>query len=362
MSRRTRAVVPPVRALLLVVLLVVAACGGGGGDEAVTTTTTSTTTSTSTTTTTIPSGRSPLTGLPVTEQVAARPVVAVKIDNVDGKATPQVGINAADVVYEIQVEGQITRLLSLFQSADAAPVGPVRSARGSEVGILEELNGPLFTWHGANDILRAVVRNSAIVPRSIDDIPGLFYRQSGRPNPYDSFVRGTAEIRETAPEGAAGPTEPIFVFGAAGESPSPGAAPVSQVTIRFPAPFGRGGGEAPATFKWDESTGLWRREQSGRLHVDGNGDQIAVANVIVRFTRALDSGTIDKSGTVVPTAEVVGTGEVWVLTQGTITTGTWVKDSNTARTRYLDQLGNEIKLAPGKTWISMPYGPGSSFS
>lgn len=335
---------------------------GGDDGDVETVASTTTTTEATTTTTEAPAPTSALTGLPMADDLRARPVVAVKFDNVDGKSTPQVGINEADVVYEIQVEGQVTRLLALFQSADAAPIGPVRSARGSEVGLLEELNRPLFTWHGANEILRPLVVNSSVIPRSIDDIPQLFYRESSRSAPYNSFVQGTAQIRATAPADAAGPTVPILTFGAPGEAPSALAQPATTVTIRFPPPFGRGGGEAPVTYKWDDTVDVWRRDQAGHNHVDGAGMQVAVQNVIVRFTEAIDSGTVDKAGTRVPTAKVVGEGEAWIFTGGTVTVGKWVKADNLSPTQYLDAEGNPVKLTPGKTWISMPYGnAGSSF-
>ena len=242
-------------AIALSLVLLVAACGGGGDEEAEPTTTS--TTEATTTTTAPPPTTSALTGLPVEPDVLARPVVAVKIDNVDGKSTPQVGINAADVVYEIQVEGSVTRLLSLFQSTDAAPIGPVRSARGSEIGLLEELNSPLFTWHGENAILGPQVRASSIQARSINEISGLFYRQSGRPAPYNSFVQGSAEIRATADEGSAGPESPIFAFAEEGEAPSALAAPASSVHIEFSG----GAGGAPVDYQWDGTR--WLRTQKG---------------------------------------------------------------------------------------------------
>ncbi len=325
--------------------------------EETTTTTARRTTTTSTTTTTLPSTTSALTGEPVDDAVLARPVVAVKYDNVQGRSTPQVGIGAADVVYEIQVEGAVTRLLALFQSEDAAPVGPVRSARGSEVGLLEELNAPLFAWHGANAILRQEVRNSAIVPRSIDDVPQLYYRERGRPAPYNSFIDGTAAIRDTAPEGSTGPPEAILTFASTPDQPPSAAAlPATFVDVVFTG----GAGGAPVRYEWDAGLGKWRRFQGGVPHVDGDGNQLAVENVIVRFVQAVDSGTVDKAGAFVPTAVVTGEGEAWVFSQGTVTTGTWSKPDNLSRTTYRDQNGDEIVLTPGTTWISMPYTAASS--
>lgn len=341
-----------------VIILIVAflVFGGGGGAEEAAPTTTSTTEATTTTTTEPPRTTSALTGLPAGEQVLENPVVAVKIDNVDGRATPQVGINAADVVYEIQVEGSVTRLLSLFQSTDAGPIGPVRSARSSEIALLEELNNPLFTWHGENGILGPQVRASKVQARSINEIGGLFYREGGRPAPYNSFVQGSAQIRETADEGSVGPLEPIFTFAAEGEMPSPLAVPATGVHVEFPG----GAGGAPVDYAWDGA--VWKRSQKGRPHVDTDGVQVSPDNVIVRFVQAVDSGTRDKAGSVVPTAQVTGEGEVWVFSQGTVTTGTWKKADGTSATQYLDADGNPIKLKPGKTWISMPYtSAGSSY-
>jgi hypothetical protein len=355
----------PLVVALLASTLALAACNGP--DEAaatpVPTSTTTTTAPPTTTTTTAPAPvpRSSLTGQRLDPAVIGRPVVAVKIDNVDGRSTPQMGINEADVVYEIQVEGQVTRLLSLFQSSDVGPVGPVRSARGSEIGVLEELNAPLFAWHGANGILGPLVRQSQVVPRSIDDVPHLYFRMGGRRAPYNSFIHGTAQIRETAPEGSTGPADPIFDFAAPGEPPSPHAVPASFINIRFNPPFGgRGSGGSPVFYNWLGDK--WNRSQNGHPHVDAAGRQVAVDNVIVRFHQPLDSGTRDSAGSLVPTAQVLGSGEAWVFSQGTVTVGTWHKPNNTSRTTYVDQDGKHIKLTPGKTWISMPYSkPGSSF-
>ncbi len=351
--------------VVVVALSIVLAACGGDDDVAVpaVTSTTARVTTTSTApppTTAVPLAVSALTGLPGDPAALTRPIVAVKIDNVDGHSTPQMGINQADVVYEVQVEGQITRLLSLFQSTDAAPVGPVRSARGSEVGLLEELHEPLFTWHGANGILAPIVRAASVVPRSIDDIPELFFRDHGRKAPYNSFVQGIAQIRATAPAGSSGPDHPILTFARPGAAPSPYAVPMSHVAIVFPAPFGGRGARTPLVdYTWNGAQ--WLRNQKGHPHVDAAGEQVAVENVIVRFTEALDSGSVDSTGTRVPTAKVVGEGEAWVFSQGTVTVGRWIKPDNATPTRYVDQDGHDIGLTPGQTWISMPYGGGSSF-
>jgi hypothetical protein len=357
----------PLAALALAGSLVLAACGGGDQETVAEAPTTTTTTRpiTTTTTTTEPdpyAGLSRLTGLAVGDAaVLERPVVAVKFDNVEGRSTPQSGIAAADVVYEVPVEGQVTRFLALYQTNDAAPIGPIRSARGSEIGLLEELHTPLFAWHGANALLDSHVRASAILARSFDDVPHLYFRERSRKAPYNSFAVGTAEIRATAPEGATGPEEPVLRFALGGETvPSPHAVPVQSVSLVFPPAFGGGGGKGtPVRFEWDGAR--WLRFQAGHPHVDADGTHVAVDNVIVRFTAALDSGTVDQAGSRVPTAQVIGEGEAWIFSDGKVVTGTWHKPDGTTPTTYRDVEGGEIALTPGTTWIALPYGGGSSY-
>ncbi len=351
-------------ASVLAAALALAACGGGGGTEIAASpdpTLPRSTTTASTTTTEPAPLRSTLTGLEVDEATYERPIVAVKYDNREGHSTPQAGVNAADVVYEVTVESTVTRFLALFQSHDADHIGPIRSARGSEIGLLDELHWPLFTWHGANAKLRGDVRSADIVPRSIDDIPQLFYRERSRPAPYNSFALGTAEIRATAPEGNTGPTEPILTFADdLSEPPSPEATPATTVSIGFPPAFSSRPSGNGVHFDWDGQH--WLRFQAGHPHVDTAGEQIAVDNVIVRFTDAVDSGTRDVVGSVVPTAVTTGEGVAWVFSRGSVTVGTWSKPDAKTRTTYRDQAGHEILLTPGRTWIALPYGtPGSSY-
>ena len=79
---------------------------------------------------------------------AQLPALVVKIDN-HPQARPQSGLSQADVVYEEIVEG-ITRFFAVFHSATSDPVGPIRSARTTDVNLLAQLNHPLFAWSGGN--------------------------------------------------------------------------------------------------------------------------------------------------------------------------------------------------------------------
>ncbi len=137
--------------------VVAAACGG---DDANTTTTaeittlapvtttagtssTSSSTSEATTTTAEPLTPSPLNGMGVEDpSLLDRRVIAVKIDN-HWDARPQSGIEQADAIYELLVEGGLTRFIALFHNSDTEYLGPVRSGRPTDPTLIKFLGAPL---------------------------------------------------------------------------------------------------------------------------------------------------------------------------------------------------------------------------
>ena len=93
-------------------------------------------------------GVAALTGLPAGPSVTARAALAVKIDNApDGQ--PQWNLADADLVFEENVEG-ITRFVAVYHTNVPDRIGPVRSARTSDIDILAGLNRPVLAWSGGN--------------------------------------------------------------------------------------------------------------------------------------------------------------------------------------------------------------------
>ncbi len=342
----------------LALLAVAAACGGGGESaEAEPTTTTrrprptTTTTEATTTTPPPPPPTAPLTGLPLTDPaVLARPALVVKIDNADPKSRPQQGLNQADVVYEEMVEGNVTRFASVFHSQNAlGRVIPVRSARTTDIALFTPLNYPLFSWSGANADFRVIIRNSAMVDVGYSAASDQYTRDRGRPSPNNIFTT-TEQLFSLAPAGSVAPP-PLFAYRPAGEPVAGAAGPVSHVHVSF----GGGAGSAPVDWNWDPFSGSWLRSQKGSGHLDEAGQQIAPKNVVVQFVTYHDTGYIDTSGTPVYEADLVGSGEAWILTEGVLIPATWSKPSVEAVTQYLDAAGQPVKLTPGQTWVQLPW-------
>ena len=83
-----------------------------------------------------------------------------RLDNV-GDARPQVGLNEADVVFEEMVEGGSPASPPSSIPAPAEPVGPIRSARSTDIALVGPLNVPLFAYSGANAVFKGYVRERA---------------------------------------------------------------------------------------------------------------------------------------------------------------------------------------------------------
>jgi hypothetical protein len=270
----------------------------------------------------------------------------VKIDNVPA-ARPQAGITKADVVFEEEVEGGLTRLAAVFQSADGDPVGPVRSTRTSDIDIVTLLNRPLYAFSGGNTAFVGEIRASGIVDVGFDARPDAYFR-SGRAAPDNLYSR-TSTLYTSAPRGA-GPPPALFTFRQTGAAPTnAGAAPARQATLGWLS--------ASAGWTWDASSQTWKRTQDGSTDVDQTGKAVTAANVIIQSVTYVTDGFASGEGInpppPIPKAELVGQGDAWVLTGGMVIKGHWSRPSSTVATQYTDASGLPIALAPGQTWLEL---------
>ncbi len=288
----------------------------------------------------------PLLGTP--GRVPAHAALAVKIDNTE-RGRPPTGLTRADVVYEEVVEGGLTRLLAVYQSRDPETVGPVRSARSTDLHVLAEFGRPLFAWSGANPTFAAAVGAANIIDVGVRAAPDAYRRAGERRAPYNLYAT-SRRLREAAADdrGAATPPHPVFTYRAAGAPLSgPGVRPVTGLRT-----VGHGRLATDISWTWQGAAG-WARRQNGTPHVDSTGQPVRATNVILRITPYRDSGVRDSKGAVVPEAEAVGEGAAWLLSGGRAQPGRWRKASAGAVTSYTDTNGAPLRLEPGPTWVEM---------
>ena len=336
MARRIRS------SLVVLALLAGAACTAKAEGKRLPPTST---TAAPTTTAPAPPPPLPLTGLPATDPVrAGRQALVVKIEN-HPAARPQSGLEAADVVYEEQVEGGLTRFIAVFQSHDADVVGPVRSVRPSDGEIVWPLK-PLFAYAGGTNRIVPMLHRAPVVDVGVDAKPDAYYRKSGRQAPHNLYS-STGALYRSAPFAGVAPV-PLFTYldPKFPLAPSTGT-PVSRLSVSV-------GDREVTDYVWDPAAHAWIRSIAGVLHKAESGAQIAPTNVIVQFVNYRPSlGDTDAAKSQVFAIDVEGSGEAWVLTEGRMVKGKWTKATPDAVALFTDDTGKPMSVTPGTTWVEL---------
>lgn len=293
-------------------------------------------------------GTAPLTGLP--DVVADRPALVVKIDNVPA-ARPQTGLNEADIIYEELVEGGVTRFAAVFHSEAPATIGPVRSGRSTDIGIIDSFNRPIFAFSGANSIFDGLIDKQPIQNRGAEVFTG-YWRNGSRPAPHNLFT-GADTMLASAERTDAPPAH--FTYRADGEAVADGQ-PASLIQLRYAE-----GGSAAIEFRWNADVDGWQRWQSGSAHVDSAGVQLAPQNVVVQFIDYLDTGMTDKWGEDLYEGVTVGSGRALVFTDGTVVEASWERPSLRSVTTFTAADGTAVALTPGQTFVALIAPGGASW-
>lgn len=333
-------------ALAAACALIGAACGSHHRAAAPPPTTVTTLPAPTTTSTTLPPPTAPLTGLPQPDKAQLNAVaVVVKIDNI-AAALPQTGPNQADVVYEELVEGGLTRLAGVFQSQYPTVVGPVRSGRLTDEGIMDDLNHPVFAYSGTNGVFLPILQAQPATALNDDNSPNEFYRTDYAASP-DNLYANVVDL--AAASTTHGPPPPLFSFLSSGAVfNGPGIGPVNQVGINFP--------EAAIIWNWDASLHDWVRTQNGNPDVDRSGAQLSATNVVIElipYTTALMSSGEGGPSVPIPWGNMVGSGSAWFFSNGHVIRGTWSRSSLTSVTSYKNSAGATVELTRGRTWVEL---------
>lgn len=276
------------------------------------------------------SGQWPLTGLSAEGEAPGHPVMVVKIDNTSNSA-PQVGLGQADLVAEELVEGGSTRLAVFYHSQLPKNVGPVRSFRATDIGIIEPADGVLVASGGAGPTVRRV--KQAGIKTVTEGGPG-FSRDNSRPSPYNLFMSlpKLAKTLKSPP-----PPENYFPWGDAADFPA--GQPAKGLAAKF---------SAGQTTTWQFKNGKYVNVNS---HAPGD-DQFRPETVLVLRVKVGDAGYKDPAGNPVPETKLAGKGEAMVFHDGKVVRGTWTKRGLDAPVQLKTKAG-ELALPPGNVWMEL---------
>jgi len=273
----------------------------------------------------------PFTGEPVK---ALGPVLAVKIDNI-AYARPQTGLQSADIIYVIPVEGGLTRFMAVYSSHFPPVVGPVRSARQSDLDLLSQLGRPAFAWSGATPHLVPFIERAPVVDLYALTVGGYF-RSASRAAPYNLYANTKLLLAEA--KGASKARDIGFRFGAL----PAGGTPAASYSVKYPA--------ASYTFRWSAKDKRWLAWMDGAPAMATEGGQLGGRTVIVQYTQIATS-RFEEYGGRPPYAKSIGSGKAVILRDGRAHTVRWSRPNEGSGTTYTLPNGQRMPFAPGQTWV-----------
>ncbi|MCU0679474.1 MAG: DUF3048 domain-containing protein [Planctomycetes bacterium] len=262
--------------------------------------------------------------------------IAVVIDN-HPDARPQSGLAAANLVFEVPVEGATTRFLAFYASnQQISSIGPVRSARPYFLDWVREFSAGFFHCGGSPAAL------AEIINEDINDINEfynghVFWRASNRQAPHN-VMTATAKMRDYLSEQDNKNSEyGSWLYQDEGEIASPTAATAGIIIPDFGV-------------KWQyrlETNDYWRY-LNGQIHKDTDGAEIKAKNLTVVFTgmKVLD-------GLLRLEIDTVGEGRAAVCLDGKCFNGNWCKPDETERLRFYQTNGDEVVFNAGTTWVEV---------
>ena len=297
-----------------------------------------------------PEKMSPFTGLELSPEIwlkRPRRVIAFKVDN-NLNARPQSGLQEADTVMEILVEGGMTRFLAFFMDKASSYVGPIRSARPTDPTLVRPYGGILVV-SGATAGLIPAIRDLGVPVLEEVRAPTMF-RIANRNAPHNLYA-DTELVREYID--ARGylfnqNVEPLYRFGNDQTNWSDDA---GRVTIKYS----------------EFTTVIWKQdgEQYSRFIVDGYSPtkDAEAHNFITRdgYTDILNTSTIviiqgplyNDEATTLPSVLTVGVGPLTIISNGKYIQGTWRRNDIADPFEFYDNDTNKIQVPPSKQWIHL---------
>ncbi len=265
------------------------------------------------------------------------PVFAVKIDNT-AKAHPQAGLTKADVVYVEQVEGGVTRLAAVYSSLRPGRVGPVRSARITDIELLRQYGTVGLIYSGSQRRLVGPLRRAKLKLVSNDASGRGFSRASSRPAPYNVIGDLPALVKR-----AGKVSTPTRVGDKLGPAPA-GGRPVKAATARYPS--------ARVGATWSPKQKRWLMSMDGRKAMAAEGGQLGASTFVVQVATVKHSRFHDVNGTVTPLTRTVGTGKALFFRDGKVYAGAWRRAKAADPTSYTIR-GKPAVFAPGTIWVAL---------
>lgn len=276
-------------------------------------------------------------------------VLAVKIDNTRN-AQPHAGINEADLVYVEEIEYGMTRLAAIFSSKIPSRIGPVRSARITDIDLLAQYGSPAFAFSGAQGKLWPALEAAPFIDVSANKDPEDYSRDFNRRAPYNYFFDAHTALSQV--DGVSTAKDMGFTFS---ESIPSGGVPARAAELTWPS--------STLKFRYDSTRGQYAVKLNGERASVEEIEQVAQTETdqgkvwadtaVIQLVQQTQSVYFDKGGGNTPHVETIGSGEAIILRDGQLFTATWSRPDAQSGTTFTDAAGNPVPFHLGHTWIAL---------
>jgi hypothetical protein len=271
------------------------------------------------------------------------PLLVVKIDDTT-QAHPQVGLEDADVVYIEQVEGGLTRLAAIFSSIIPQRIGPVRSARISDIDILSQFGRVAFAYSGAQRKLLPVIAAANLQDLGAQrQSPTIFTTDQNRIPPYAMILRADLLMEKIVANNYQIDLAKDVGY-KFGELPEGGAL-TEKVVMHWPA--------ATYSATWSKEESRWLLSHNNSINYAESGVVLGPTTLVIQMVSIIPSEYKDKVGGVTPLSQTVGTGKAYVLRNGQRFVTTWSRPAAEAGTTFTFSDGTIMNFDPGQIWIAL---------
>ena len=282
----------------------------------------------------------------VDENSTSRPY-AVMINNINVARPLQSGLQDAYIIYEIIVEGGITRYMALFLDQDTERIGSIRSARHYFLDYALE-NDAIYVHHGqspqASRDFTALGVDRIEVSENKTGWRDRSLNVSSEHRLFTSIVMLENGLGNKRTER----NKDLLLNYSIDEidmSGIEGATPASNVSIKY-------SGSITSSYEYDSESKTYKRFVNGDAHTDYvTKEQYTFKNII---TYQVDNYTLD-DGENKGRQEIenIGSGTGYYISNGYAVPITWQKSSRSDQTKYYYENGEELKVNDGNTFIQI---------
>lgn len=272
---------------------------------------------------------------------------AIMINNL-GVARPlQSGLQDAMIIYEMIVEGGLTRYMAVFQDQNTERIGSIRSARHYFLDYALE-NDAIYVHHGNSPQAAADFKSLNIDRISVDASKTGWRDKSLNVSTEHTLFTSIAKLNNGL--GNKRKTRNKDFLLNYSETPidlstKEGAIKANNIEITY-------SGSVKSSYEYDESAQNYKRSVNGKAHTDYvTKKQYTFKNIITY--QVSNTSLNDGSGKDRQTLDNIGSGEGYYITNGYAVPITWSKSSRSSQTVYKYKDGTEIDVNDGNTFIQI---------